>query len=96
MILGQILREIRQSKGLSLTDLASATGTSKSYLSKVETNKRDPSFNTVSSICLALNVPLSIVILLAEKPEDDEFKEMTQMLQGVAREHLLKPKQVSL
>ncbi len=95
MILGQVLRDIRQSKGLSLTDLSILTDTSKSYLSKVETNKRDPSLNTVSSICSALNVPLSIVILLAEKPEDDEFKEITQTLQGLARDCFLEPKQVS-
>lgn len=92
MLLGHVIREIRQAKGLSLADLASRTQTTKSYLSKIETDKRDPSINTISAICGALNVPLSILILLAENPENDEFTEITKILQGLARDSILESK----
>src|SRR5690554_2468151 len=94
MLLGHVIREIRQAKGLSLADLASRTQTTKSYLSKIETDKRDPSINTISAICGALNVPLSILILLAENPENDEFSEITKILQGLARDSILESERV--
>jgi len=54
--MGNRLREIRKSKGLSLKKLAKITGTSISYLSMVENGKVDPSFSKLKSIVESLGV----------------------------------------
>ena len=52
---------------------------------KIENDKRDPSLNSLNSICEAINVPLSIFILLAENTANDSFSEITELLKSTAR-----------
>ena len=55
---GTKIRTIRQSKGLTLNELASKTGLTASYLSQIERNLIDPSLSSFRKISLALEVPL--------------------------------------
>ena len=83
--IGTTLKECRGLKGISLGQLAKSSGVNKSYLSKIENDKRDPSLNSLNSICEAINVPLSIFILLAENTANDSFSEITELLKSTAR-----------
>jgi transcriptional regulator with XRE-family HTH domain len=83
--IGATLKECRELKGVSLGQLAKSSGVNKSYLSKIENDKRDPSLSSLSSICEAIDVPLSIFILLAEKTANDSFAEVTELLKSTAR-----------
>lgn len=83
--IGTTLKECRELKGVSLGQLAKSSGVNKSYLSKIENDKRDPSLNSLNSICEAIGIPLSIFILLAEKTGNDSFSEISDLLKSTAR-----------
>lgn len=53
---GELVREIRLSKRLSLKDLAEKSGLSCPYLSRIENGKRKPSANTIKKLADALDV----------------------------------------
>lgn len=56
---GQKVREIRQRRGLSQDDLAAMTGLEHSYISYIESGKRNPTLKTLHRIADALKVQLS-------------------------------------
>ncbi len=53
------LKQFRIERSLSLTELAAATGFTKSYLSKIENAGKVPPIGTLARISAALDVPLS-------------------------------------
>lgn len=55
---GQIIRELRKAKELSLRELAKTIGVSAPFLSDVELGRRFPSEKVLSSLAQALNMPL--------------------------------------
>lgn len=89
MQIGKTLKEIRTAKGVSLTELAELSNVTKSYLSKIENDKREPSVTSIHSVCKALGVPLNIVILLAEEPEHDDFFELNNQIRALARQYVI-------
>ena len=50
------LTEIRQTLGISQTELASRLGQKPSYVSNYETKRRTPTFENLSKIAAALNI----------------------------------------
>lgn len=64
--IGPTLKFCRESRHLTLQQLATLTGLAKSYLSRVENSQRDPTINSLDKISDALHIPLNIIILLAE------------------------------
>ena len=56
---GQRIRELRTSLGLTLEELADKTGFTKGYLSRVENSKKAPPVATLIRIATALEVTLS-------------------------------------
>lgn len=57
--LGQRIKAIRLSKGLSTEKLASLTGVNQSTISRIESNERSTSVETLLKICKALDVTVS-------------------------------------
>jgi transcriptional regulator with XRE-family HTH domain len=57
--IGANIRLIRQSKSLSLTDLASSCNMEKTNLSRIELGKTNVSVGILLKISQSLNVPLS-------------------------------------
>lgn len=76
----------RSAKKLSLDELSGRAQLSQSYLSMIETNKRDPSLSTVEKLAGALDVPTPILLFLAA--EEDELEgldaETTRRLSAAA------------
>ncbi|WP_227766770.1 helix-turn-helix domain-containing protein [Zhaonella formicivorans] len=60
--LGDKLRILRESKGLSLTELASEVGLSVSYLSEIERNNTYPATNTLRVLAEKLGVSVSTLV----------------------------------
>jgi transcriptional regulator with XRE-family HTH domain len=56
--MGVRIRSRRQQLGMTLLDLASATGLTKSFVSQVERGRNSPSISTLRSIAGALDVPM--------------------------------------
>lgn len=63
----EILREAREAKGISMTDLADRAGLSRSIISLIERGLRNPTLDTLLRIVSILDIPLSEVIKRAEK-----------------------------
>lgn len=59
MELGQKLREVRRSKGVTLNTVASESGLSKSFVSQVESGVTNPSIASIKKICDVLSIPLA-------------------------------------
>ena len=55
--LGQVIRELREARGMSLRDLASRIKVSAPFMSDVERGRRDPSDQRISQIARELEVP---------------------------------------
>lgn len=54
---GEKIRELRQKKNMTLTDLAGITNLTASYISQLERNLVDPSLSSLRKIAAALEVP---------------------------------------
>lgn len=53
-----LIKEIRESKNITLRELSRKTGISNGYLSEIERNEKKPSFDYMILIAKALNVQL--------------------------------------
>ncbi|MDO5723464.1 MAG: helix-turn-helix transcriptional regulator [Flaviflexus sp.] len=62
--LGDVLRSYRQRQGRTLREVSSDAKVSLGYLSEVERGQKEASSELLSSICQALNVPMSHVLRL--------------------------------
>lgn len=60
--IGDVLRGARQRQGRTLRDVSSAARVSLGYLSEVERGQKEASSELLSSICEALDVPMSSVL----------------------------------
>ena len=61
--IGQTLRQARISQGRTLRDVAKEARVSLGYLSEVERGQKEASSELLNSICLALNLNLSAVLV---------------------------------
>jgi transcriptional regulator with XRE-family HTH domain len=87
MDLGRTIAELREKKGLKQGDLAERTGITQSYLSQIESNKREPNISTLKSICKILEIPLPIIFFLSIDDKDfpERKKEAFVMLQPLIK-----------
>lgn len=71
MNIGKAITMCRLQKGLSKTELAEKSGLSTSYITLIEQGNREPNISVINKICLALGIPLSILVFLAADDEDN-------------------------
>jgi transcriptional regulator with XRE-family HTH domain len=60
--IGQRIRSIRQDKRMTLDEMALKTGFAKSYLSQIETLKREPPISTLAKIAYVLGVDIFFLL----------------------------------
>lgn len=60
--LGEVLRNLRQNRGLTLRDVSAKARVSLGYLSEVERGQKEASSELLASICYALDAPISFVL----------------------------------
>lgn len=72
MNIGKAIKVTRVSKNLTLHKLAELSGLSQSYLSMIESGKRDPNLSILEKIADALEMPVPILVFLGS--ESDEVK----------------------
>jgi transcriptional regulator with XRE-family HTH domain len=73
MAIGHEVRAYRKKLGITVTDLAAATGISLGMLSKIENGNISPSLTTLQSLSRALGVPLTAFFRRYEEPHDAVF-----------------------
>jgi XRE family transcriptional regulator of biofilm formation len=84
------VRIARSIAGFSQGELADRAGLDRSYLSLIESDKRQPTTETLQSISKALELPFPLLTLLAVEKEDSKTINEEQVL-GLAKQltHLL-------
>ncbi|MHA7174769.1 helix-turn-helix domain-containing protein [Arthrobacter monumenti] len=60
--IGEVLRQVRQRQGRTLREVSHNARVSLGYLSEVERGQKEASSELLSSICSALDVPLSLML----------------------------------
>lgn len=69
LAVGTRVRELRETRDVSLNALARTTGLGKGTLSELETGRRNPTIETLYAITTALEVPLSAALPVAPAGE---------------------------
>lgn len=83
-VLGEVLRELRKGKSLTLREFSLATGIALGYISEVERAIKDVSSKVLSRMLVALDITLyDFLILVAEKEKEKENKKDVPMLRFV-------------
>ncbi len=70
-MVGQTLRALRRSSGMTLRDVSGSARVSLGYLSEVERGQKEASSELLNAICGALGVPLSLVLRRVSDKYDD-------------------------
>lgn len=73
MAIGHEVRTYRKKLGITVTDLAAATGVSVGMLSKIENGNISPSLTTLQTLSRALGVPLTALFRGFEEPRSATF-----------------------
>jgi transcriptional regulator with XRE-family HTH domain len=73
MAIGHQVRAYRRKLGITVMDLAGATGMSVGMLSKIENGHTSPSLTTLQSLSRALGVPLTELFRTFEEPKSATF-----------------------
>ncbi len=60
--IGDVLRDVRQRQGRTLREVSSDARVSLGYLSEVERGQKEASSELLSSICSALELPMSVIL----------------------------------
>jgi transcriptional regulator with XRE-family HTH domain len=84
--LGRVLKLIRTYHQLKQNELAEKLGISNSYLSEIETGKKDSSISLLEQYSRVFEIPVSHIILLSEHV--DESKEWSPLSVVVAKKAL--------
>ncbi|EES5384844.1 helix-turn-helix transcriptional regulator [Escherichia coli] len=88
--IGSTIKLCREARKLTLQELSDRTDLTKSYLSRIENNQRDPTITALEKISLALHIPINIIILLSESEEtNDEFSDINHMLKKTIMDTLV-------
>ena len=61
-LLGDVLRERRMQRGLTLREVSAEARVSLGYISEIERGQKEASSELLASLCTALDVPLSDVL----------------------------------
>ena len=64
---GQILRALRESRGLKQVEVAAATGYSQRTVGMIERGEKSPTLRTIENFATFYNVPLERLIVQAKR-----------------------------
>lgn len=70
MLIGERIRALRESKGLTQGDIEERCGLLRCYTSRVENGHTVPSLETIEKIARALGIPLYQIFYDGEKPPE--------------------------
>lgn len=88
---GARVRSLRRERGLTIEQLAAATGLTKGFISQLERDRTAPSLSSIARICDALGVPLSRIFEAEPSPALVRRSERTRIdsVTAASENHLL-------
>jgi transcriptional regulator with XRE-family HTH domain len=69
--LGRAIRQARLERGLSQEELAHRSGLHPTWISHLESGRRNPSWGNIGKLCAALDMPVSELAQLAEQLDEE-------------------------
>jgi len=60
--LGSKIKQLRDQSGITSQQLAERSNVSQAYISQIENNRRQPSYNTLQAIAFALNTSIDCIL----------------------------------
>ena len=72
MLIGNMIRNVRKNKNLTKTELSQRTKINIGHLTHIEKGDRNPSYNTLNTICNCLEIPTRPISNTFEKNLTDE------------------------
>lgn len=84
-IVGDRIRECRESKGLSKTDLSEKTGLTIAAISQFESGERAPSMESLKKLADALEISVDYLIGIAEEISDSNIKAIFRGLEKLTK-----------
>ncbi len=66
-IVGEVIFEYRKKKGISQEVLSGLADIGRTHLSAIERGERKPTLETLYRICLAMDLPMSVIVAEIEK-----------------------------
>lgn len=88
MNIGEAIKKMRASRGLSQKELAEKTGMSATALCKIEKGYSFPSKDTIKAICDAMDIPVSWLLFSSITEED--VPEEKRVIFNALREPMMK------
>ena len=82
-LLGDVLREKRTERGLTLREVSADARVSLGYISEIERGQKEASSELLASICSALDVPLSEILSEVSDAVALEEAALAMQLEGV-------------
>lgn len=61
-MLGSTIKQLREKSGITSQQLAEMSNVSQAYISQIENNRRQPSYNTLQAIAYALNTSIDTIL----------------------------------
>ena len=103
-IIGQRIKTMRLSRGMTQADLAKALDQSQASITMYETGKREPDFETLEALADVFNVPLSSIVsdekydsgvrYASEQPKNDDIRLLIRGLNKLTPEQVAQAKSV--
>ena len=69
--IGAVIRRLRKEKGLSQEVLSGFAGIGRTHLTMIENGKKNPNFDTIWKIALALDLRPSELVLMIERETNE-------------------------
>lgn len=73
MKLGEKIKQLRKSKGISQEELASTLKINRNFLSRIETGKSEPTASMLKNIAKIFNVDLNSLLDVKSLPSDNKY-----------------------
>lgn len=83
MNIGQVIKQIRKEKGIKQGEFSKQCEITQTYLSLIESNRKEPNITTLKIIAENLNVPLQVLLFLSldEKDIPERKKDIYKVLE---------------
>jgi transcriptional regulator with XRE-family HTH domain len=74
-VLGEEIRKARIAAGLTQEELAFRSKLSRNYISLLELDEKSPTFDTLTRICGAIGLRVSVLVTRAERKADQQARQ---------------------
>lgn len=80
---GKIIQLLRTAEGISQLELADKLKVSRTYLSQIENNRKQPSLSFLRDVAKVFKVPLVLLLTIEDDFDSNLFDELKKILSNI-------------